>query len=130
MSPDPKTVLDSSAILALVHGEQGAEVVAGILPNAVASTVNIAEIVAHLADGGAPDERIRGVVGALNLHIVPFDEDQAFTAGALRRVTREKGLSLGDRACLALARQTGLPALTADRIWADLDVGVEVRLIR
>ena len=66
----------------------------------------------------------------LGLTVVPFDEEQAYKAGLLRQTTRSQGLSLGDRACLALAHSLGLPAITADRAWSNLNVGVEVILVR
>ena len=66
----------------------------------------------------------------LGLFVTPLDEPTATRVGALREATRPRGLSLGDRACIALAEKLGLPALTADHAWADLDLGVEVVLIR
>lgn len=123
-------VFDSSAILALIHRETGADIVGQALPNAVASAVNIAEVVTRLSDRSMPDEGIRKTIDSLRLRVVPFDGGQAYKAGALRRATRHAGLSLGDRACLALAAALGLPALTADRAWAELDIGVEIQLIR
>ena len=77
-----------------------------------------------------PDDSIRSTIDGLRLRIVPFDEGHAYKAGSLRHSTRHVGLSLGDRACLVLAAAMSLPALTADRAWADLDIGVEVQLIR
>ena len=125
-----RTVLDASAILALIHREPGADVVVEALPNAAVSTVNLAEVVARLSDRKIPDDAIRVTMAALGLVIIEFDEQQAFAAGALRRATRHVGLSLGDWACLALAMRLHAPAVTADRSWATLGIGVEVRLIR
>lgn len=130
MNAVSRIVLDSSAILAVIHREPGADVVLRSMPNAVASTVNIAEVVTRLSDTKMPEDDILSVIGDLRLDAVGFDDAQAFAAGLLRRVTRHIGLSLGDRACLALADRMGLPVLTADRPWAQLDIGVEVRLIR
>ncbi len=123
-------VLDASAVLALLHREQGADVVEANLASAMISTVNVAEVGTRLADRGMSDSDIREVVAALGMTVVQFDEESAYASAALRSRTRIRGLSLGDRACLALAGHLTLPALTADRIWADVDVGVEVRLIR
>lgn len=123
-------VFDASAILALLHRESGADVVGRALPGAVASAVNIAEVATRLSDTRMPDDSIRLTIDSLRLRVVPFDGRQAYEAGVLRRTTRHVGLSLGDRACLALAAAMRLPALTADRAWADLDIGVEVQLIR
>ena len=77
-----------------------------------------------------PAAEIREVVGSIGVEIVPFDEPRAYDTASLRSLTRAKGLSLGDRACLALARERGVPAVTADRAWAALDLGIEIELIR
>ena len=123
-------VLDASAILALLNAEPGAEVVEAALPGAFTSTVNLSETVAKLAERGMPEGLIRVALGEIGLQVIPFDEDLAYQTGLLRVPTRSAGLSLGDRACLALGRRLKLPVLTTDRGWASLDVGVEVRLIR
>lgn len=123
-------VLDASAVLALLHREAGADVVLRHLDNAVVSAVNLAEVAARLADHGMPAAEIREVVGSIGVEIVPFDEPRAYDTASLRSLTRAKGLSLGDRACLALARERGVPAVTADRAWAALDLGIEIELIR
>lgn len=123
-------VLDSSAVLALVWREPGAPAVAAVMPQARISAVNLAEVVQKLVDRNVDDHTVRAIVDGLGLVAEPFDADQALHAGLLRRIARPKGLSLGDRACLALGRRHGLPVLTADRVWAELDLGVEVVLIR
>ena len=125
-----RAVLDASAILAFLRGEQGAEVVAGYRCDALVSAVNVAEAGARLADLGANPAEVRRSVALMGLDIVPFDADQAHEAADIRDATRRRGLSLGDRACLQLAARSGLPALTADRVWTEIDVGVDVRLIR
>lgn len=124
------TVLDASAILAMVHREPGAEVVAEKLPRAIVSAVNVAEVAARLSDGGMRDGDIQTTIREMDIDIVAFDNALALASGTLRPLTRHAGLSLGDRACLALARARSLPVLTADRVWADLQIGVEVQLIR
>ena len=123
-------VLDASALLALLNGEDGAEAVAAVLPEAAVSAVNISEVVAKLAEAGMPRKAIRDALQGLPLDVVPFDQEQAYEAGLLRPSTRGIGLSLGDRACLSLALRLALPALTADRTWQQLAVGAKVRLIR
>ncbi len=123
-------VLDASAVLAALAGEPGADVVNAALPNAVISTVNLTEVGAKLAERGMNEADIRAAVGMLGLNVVIFDEDAAYAAAMLRVRTRGHGLSLGDRVCLALGLARGAPILTADRSWARLDVGAEVRLIR
>ncbi|MBI2872580.1 MAG: type II toxin-antitoxin system VapC family toxin [Chloroflexi bacterium] len=111
----PEAVLDASALLALLNAEPGAEVVAAALPQAAISAVNLSEVVAKLADAGMPEAAVREALQGLALDVVPFDTDQAYEAGLLRSSTRGVGLSLGDRACLGLARRLNVPALTADR---------------
>ncbi|BDG60494.1 type II toxin-antitoxin system VapC family toxin [Caldinitratiruptor microaerophilus] len=126
-----KWVLDASALLALLNNEPGAEqVMAALLEGAVISAVNLSEVTAKLADVGMPEAEIRQVLGPLPMDVVPFDAESAYQTGLLRVHTREAGLSLGDRACLALAKQLGRPALTAERAWGQLKSDVEVRLIR
>ena len=125
-----KIVLDASAVLAVLNDEPGADVVAASLRDSVISAVNVSETVAKLADGGMPDAAIREALRDLLLDVVPFDSELAYDAGLLRPSTRDAGLSLGDRACLALARRLGLRALTDDESWKRVAVGVEVSLIR
>lgn len=123
-------VVDASAVLAVLQDEVGAARPASHLATGLLSTVNVIEIVSRLIDAGAPPGVARRVVGGLQLGIVPLDAAMALEAGVLRATTRARGLSLGDRACIATARVLGLPVLTADRAWAELDLGVEVVLIR
>jgi PIN domain nuclease of toxin-antitoxin system len=124
------TVIDASAVLALLNEEPGWAEVEARLAGAVLSTVNLAEVVSVLADNGVPEADIRFAIGALGLVPVAFDEETAMLAGKLRPRTRALGLSLGDRACLALALRSGAPVLTADRSWKDLDLCVDVDLVR
>lgn len=123
-------VLDASAILALLNDEHGAETVFTLLDSAVASSVNVSEVVAKLAARGGDEAVIREAFARLQLPVIPFDEDHAYAAGFLRPSTQPAGLSFGDRACLALAAQLGATAVTADRRWLDLPLPVPVRLIR
>ena len=123
-------MFDTSAVLAWLRQERGADVVEVRLADAQLCTVNLAEVVSKLADFGLPDAVGVETVANLGMKVVPFGEALAMRTGQLRAVTRTRGLSLGDRACIALAEAAGLPILTADRIWAELDLGVEVVLIR
>lgn len=122
-------VLDSSAVLALLLGEPGAERVTQTLPGALISTVNVAEIVTKLCERGMPQDQARLAIEAIGVEIVAFTTDQACLTGELRKTTRSIGLSLGDRACLALAQQRNLPAITADAAWSQVP-GVNVVVIR
>jgi PIN domain nuclease of toxin-antitoxin system len=125
------SVVDASAILAALQGESGSEaVVAAIASDAVLGTVNLSEVVSKLAELGMSEATIRAVVDGLGVRITGFDEDLAYAAGMLRIVTRSAGLSLGERACLALAHNLQAEAITADRRWAELQLDVRVRVIR
>jgi ribonuclease VapC len=123
-------VVDASALLALLNGEPGADRVAEALPAGAIGAVNLSEVVAKLTDAGVPEAQLRSALAALGLDVRGFDADQAWEAGLLRTRTRSLGLSLGDRACLALGRALGRPVLTADRNWSKLRVGVEILTIR
>lgn len=123
-------VFDSSALLAITFAEEGADRATDALSEGILSAVNASEVVSRLVDRGAGDEEAHRWLRGFGLSIRPFDESLAVAAGLLRSETREHGLSLGDRACLALARRERASVLTADRTWALLDVGVEVQLIR
>ncbi len=123
-------VLDASAVLAVLNSEPGAEAVWAHLPGACMSAVNAAEVAAKLVDGGLDPDHAGQSLDRLGARVVPFTIADVVPAAQIRAATRSAGLSLGDRACLALARRLGVPALTADRQWRDLQVGVEVRLIR
>lgn len=125
-----EAVLDASVLLAVINGEAGSETLYPYLADGLVSTVNLAEVAARLADYGMPPEQARQAIAYLGVETVPFTEDHALASGALRETTRAAGLSLGDRACLALARAHNLPAFTADRAWDGLDTGVEIRLLR
>ena len=123
-------VLDASALLAVLQRERGAEAVAGRLTGAAISAVNLSEVAGRLVEAGVPDDACREALAGLALDVVPFDEEQAFEAARLRRETRRAGLSLGDRACLALALRRGVPALTADHAWKRVRCGVEIEVVR
>jgi len=124
-------VLDASALLALLNGESGSEQVASVIANGAAiSTINLAEVVTKLSEIGMPEALIHDALDLLGIEIVDFDFELAYQVGLLRPLTRHAGLSLGDRACLALAKHLDLPALTTDRVWESLDIGVAVQMIR
>ena len=116
-------ILDASALLALLNDEPGAEVVQKHLPKARISAVNLAEVITLLNLVGMPTEHIVEVLNLLSLDVVPFDEEQALQAGVLARETKALGLSLGDRACLALGIVMGCAVLTADKAWSEVNLG-------
>ncbi len=121
-------VLDSSAVIAMLRGEPGGDRVMAIGGAGTLCTVNLAEVVARLAKLDPASARIRTAL--LPYRIVDFDEQLAVDAGLLRATTDAHGLSMGDRACLALARREGAPVWTTDQPWAKVDVGVDIVLLR
>lgn len=122
--------LDASALLALLLGEPGSDLVRDLIPLCAISTVNLSEVVAKLQERGVPNEVVDLSLDELSLAVVGFDEDQALLAGRLRHVTRDAGLSFGDRACLALADTMSATALTADRAWGQLSDAFSIALVR
>ena len=124
------SVVDSSALLTLIFDEPGASLVETTLGDgAIVSSVNLSEVVAKLSDSQS-QEQARSSLQSLKFDVAAFGEDDAWLSGTLRAQTRDLGLSLGDRACLALAISLRLPVVTANRAWNQLDLGVEVVLCR
>lgn len=132
----PASVLDASALMAVLHAEDGASVVIeAIGEGAAVSVVNWAEVLSKLAEAGKDPEvaaaELRRAEGSRRaLSIEPLTAADCVAVARLRPVTRHQGLSLADRACLALAERLDVPALTADRKWLEADVAAEVQLIR
>jgi ribonuclease VapC len=124
------TVLDASALLAVLGDEPGGERIAPLLDGAVISTVNWSETLARYVDLRLDIAGRDTEVEALGVSLAPFTSRQAEVAAGLVPLTREAGLSLGDRACLALALDLGGTPVTADRAWKRVDVGLDVTLIR
>ena len=125
-------VLDASALLCLLFDEPGADRVERVLPEALISAANLAEVLSMLVDRGLDGDEALADLRELDLEVVALDRAQAEAAALLRSVKREAGLSLSDWACLALAQQRGAPALTTDPRQADVAsaIGVTVELIR
>jgi ribonuclease VapC len=123
-------VADASAIIALLIGERFDRLSPAELNGASISSVNLAEVLTRLPELGVPAEAADAAVAKLSLRVIAFDEAQARATARLRPATRRAGLSSGDRACLALAQSLGCTAVTADRVWARLRVGVEIVLVR
>ncbi len=122
--------LDTSAVLAFLDDERGAEEVFRVMRFSSISTVNLGEVYSKLAERGDHGRKAFLVIRSAIGQIVPFTEEQAEIAGALRGPTKHAGLSLGDRACIALAATLKADVYTADRIWAELDLPCKVHLIR
>jgi ribonuclease VapC len=123
-------VLDSSAILAIIFQEPGAEKVLDLLDGGLLSSVNLAEAHAVLLLRGIPPDLIGGRLEEMGCEACIFAEEQAHIAGALVAQTHPYGLSLGDRACLALALERKATAYTADRSWKNLNLGIAIEAIR
>jgi PIN domain nuclease of toxin-antitoxin system len=128
-------VIDASAVLAWLRDEPGADTVAGRLDGSFLSAVNLSEVLQkHLAVGTLSGPEAAGFAGdlaSLGLSVVPFGEREASVAAVMWDKTRRLGLGLADRACMATAVGFGLPALTADRPWAEVEwKGLSVELIR
>lgn len=123
-------MLDASAILAFLLDERGADIVEPLIPGSLISSVNWVEVAQSLLDIDAQPCEARRRLSEHGLEVVPLATEDAERAAALRSVTRQAGLSLADRCCLALADRRGCPAVTADVAWSSVDVPAAVRLIR
>ncbi|HUE81950.1 MAG TPA: type II toxin-antitoxin system VapC family toxin [Pyrinomonadaceae bacterium] len=123
-------VLDASAVLALLNQEPGHNRVAPLLSQSVLSSINLCEVLGKLIDAGIAASEANQTVELLGMPIVPFDAELALTTAELRTDTRSLGLSLGDRSCIALARNRGATAVTAERLWSKLKLGVTIEVIR
>lgn len=123
-------VLDSSAVLARLHGEPGALTVDAALSTSCISAVNYAEVITKLIEEGLPFNQAEDIFERLSCKVVDADKYRGAWTGAMHEKTRRTGVSLGDRFCLQLARELGVAVLTTDRRWQTLDLGVEVILIR
>lgn len=126
-------VLDASAVIAFVRDEPGAALVRQALDQrCFISAVNLTEVLAKMQDKGATPEQAEHAMRVLGLEVADFDTQAAQACARPQVATRVQGLSLGDRACLALARQLGVPVLTADRPWLVLsaELGLDIRCIR
>jgi ribonuclease VapC len=125
-------VLDASALIALMAVEPGAAAVAAVLPGALISAANLAEVVSKFAERGMPAQDTHADALALGIEVVSLDGELAREVGALQPLTRPAGLSLGDRCCLALALRRRATALTTEVRWAAIanEIGVAIRNIR
>ena len=122
--------LDASAVLAFLFREEGHEIVAQSIERSCLSAVNLSEVLGRFARDGHDPKVVLDRIAATSIEIVPFTESDALLAASLQPVTAPLGLSLGDRACLALASARRITALTADRVWAQLDLSIGIELIR
>jgi PIN domain nuclease of toxin-antitoxin system len=123
-------VLDSSAVLAVIFNEPGGDSVIDLLEGGLLSTVNLSEIQTRLVLGGWPAAFAWSRVLSMGFELCFFDDEQARLAAEMIGKTRPFGLSLGDRACLALAMQRKATVYTTDRVWKELNIGIKVEVIR
>jgi ribonuclease VapC len=123
-------VLDASALLAYLREEPGAEVVDGLLADAVMASVNWAEVVQKALSAGVDVDGMQADLQALGMRVEPFLPVDGDRAGRLWPLTRQQGLSLADRACLSLGLRLGLTVVTCDRAWTQLPLALEIRLLR
>lgn len=117
-------------MLALLFQERGGKAVQAHLPGSLLAAVNLSEVVSKSVEAGMTLEEAVRVAEGISCEIVPLDAELAYLTASLRVPTRTYGLSLADRACLALGLKLRLPVVTADRAWQQCDVGVEVISIR
>ena len=122
--------MDASALLAFLFREKGHEQVAAHIGTCCMSAVNLSEVIGRFVRDGHDAGMVLRRIASTSIQVVPFSVTDAALAASLLPATCPFGLSLGDRACLALAMSRGIPALTADHIWTELNVGVDVRQIR
>lgn len=122
--------LDASALLAFLFREAGHERVGAVIGDACLSAVNLSEVIGRFVRDGHDARTVLDRLTSTNIEIIPFGAADAALAASLVPKTRPLGLSFGDRACLALALARRIPAVTADRTWARLNIGVEIQVIR
>lgn len=124
-------VIDSSAVLAVLNRESGADFVASQLPGSFVTAVNLQEVAKKMLEAGSTEDAIRKAVSRLGVRVLPHDANDAMLAASIAPATRKFGSGLGDRSCMALAIRLGVPALTTDKTWAKLDIpGLQVVLAR
>jgi PIN domain nuclease of toxin-antitoxin system len=122
--------LDASALLAYLFAEPGGEVVAAEIESSCLSSVNLAEVISRFVRDGHSAQAVFEQLASSGIEIVPFLAEDAALAAGLIALTHALGLSLGDRACLALALRRNISALTADHVWSKLDLPIAIRQIR
>lgn len=126
-----KVVLDASALLALIKNETGGNIIENLLGNIVMSSVNVSEVASILLDSSMSLEECKDVIEPFVDSIISFDSELSFVAASLKKLTKHKGLSLGDRACIALGIKLKAPIYTADKVWAELNIDkADIKLIR
>ena len=123
-------VFDSSVVIAILKQSPGFSTAESSISDALISTVNMSEVATYLARNSVPKDTIQEVLASFPIQVVPFEESLAIQTGCLYSSCKHLGLSLGDRACLALAMSRKMPVLTADRVWSKLDLGISIQVLR
>jgi ribonuclease VapC len=126
----PRYVLDTSALLALFHSEPGWDVVQAVLGDSAVSAINLTETITKLTRKGGEPRLVERYLRGLPMPILPWDEELAWESRDMAPLAWTRGISLADRACLALARHLDAVAMTSDTEWATLDLTVRVELFR
>jgi ribonuclease VapC len=124
-------VMDSSAILAILRGEPGCDYVQELLQSEECSisSVNMAEVGSKLIDYGLPPEEFPRIARQLQIDIIDFNTMQSIQSAQIRKITRSAGLSLGDRACIALAQLMQGCVVTSDRAWLDIAETTQIKVL-
>ena len=125
-----RVVLDSSAVIALLLNEKGAEKVSGYEGYTAISAINLAEVCIRMVEIGMTEEKIQQILSSIRVQIFPFDVEQAYAVSRFCNLARKYGMSLSNCACIQLGKHLNLPVMTADRAWTKVDLGVKVVLIR
>lgn len=125
-----EAVLDASALIAFLRNEPGADKVAAVLSSSCISAINLAETLSKMVEYGKPLDAVTYQIERLRIPVIPFETELAKIVASLWQATRVAGLSLGDRACLAVGLHRQLPVLTTDQAWVKADVGVKIEVIR
>lgn len=123
-------VIDTSAIMSILLDEQGQDVAANLAPGAIISSVNFAEIITKCIEKAVPPGVAQDYIRDSNIDVVEFTAQHAILVGELFKVARKGVLSLGDRACIATAIKRGATIVTADRVWAELNLPCKIELVR
>ncbi|MDA9163679.1 type II toxin-antitoxin system VapC family toxin [Rickettsiaceae bacterium] len=131
MMSSSKSILDASAVIALLSEEEGADEVYSVITHSVMSSVNVSEVAKFLIEHRKFSKTTAiEAIQTLISEIIPFDENHAYVSADLITKTKSIGLSLGDRACIALGIETNYPIYTADKVWSKIDFGCQINLIR
>ncbi|MFU7501632.1 MULTISPECIES: type II toxin-antitoxin system VapC family toxin [unclassified Candidatus Tisiphia] len=127
-----KFLLDTSAIIALLKQESGYKILEDVIASSALSSVNLSELVSVLTRSNIKENEIDTIITDIVPDIIPFSESISIKAGKLISLTKDYGLSLGDRACIATGGYYNMEIYTTDRIWLKLSdkLPVKITLVR